>query len=113
VQALRRFFHRFERPARITAVTMRRMELRVGADSEQDVAARRARTDDLRAGADELFALADAQQRRADELRRTARLLLEQAHDLEENAGGPSQLSLGILPASRPSSTRPPSHSFS
>jgi hypothetical protein len=55
-----------------------------------------------------LFALADAQQRRADELRRTARLLLEQAHDLEENAGGPSQLCLGT-----PASARPPSHSFS
>jgi hypothetical protein len=75
------------------------MQLRVEADSNHTATTRCARAEDLRTGADELLALADAQQRRADELRRTARLLLEQADDLETNAGRTSQLRLGILPA--------------
>ena len=56
-----------------------------------------ARADQLRAGADELLALADAEQRRADQLRRTAQLLLEQAHELDEISGRAPQLRLGGL----------------
>lgn len=56
-----------------------------------------ARADELRAGANELLALADAEQRRADQLRRTAHLLLEQAYKLDELSGHVPQLRLDSL----------------
>lgn len=56
-----------------------------------------ARAEKLRAGADELLALAEAEQRRADQLRRTAQLLLEQAHELDEISGHAPQLRLGVV----------------
>jgi hypothetical protein len=99
VQGLRRLFHTARGQARTSDCNNPPMELRVEAASNHTGATRCARADDLRTGADELLALADAQQRRADELRRTARLLLEQAHDLDANAGRTSQIGLGIQPA--------------
>ena len=54
-----------------------------------------ARADQLRAGAAELLSLADTEQRRADQLRMTAQLLLEHAHELDEISGRAPQLRLG------------------
>ena len=71
------------------------MDIRVATVCEAP-ATTNARADQLRAGADELLALADAEQRRADQLRRTAQLLLEQARELDEISGRAPQLRLVV-----------------